>query len=65
MSAGRYLEAWEVVALLGFTTRELVLKGQTEAWFRKRLGLAVRVPICVVALVAVMAHSLVACLGVP
>ena len=48
---------------MGFTTRELLRKGQTESWFRKRLGLGVRVPNNVVALTAAMAHDWAACLG--
>ena len=64
MSAGRYREAWAVAALLGFTTRELVLNGQTEALFRKCSGLAAQVPNFAVALATVMAHPLAACLGV-
>ena len=44
LSAGRYLHTWELAALMGLDTQKLKLEGQSEPWFRKRLGLAVHVP---------------------
>ena len=65
MSAGRELQAWELAVLMGFDTNKMVLKGQTEAWFRRRLGLAVHVPNFGLVLAAAMAHPLQACLASP
>ena len=65
MSAGRELQAWELAALMGFDTNKMVLKGQTEAWFRKRLGLAVHVPNFGLVLAAALARPLQACLDRP
>ena len=63
MSAGRYLQTLELAAMMGFATNKMVFKGQTEAWFRKRLGLAVHVPNFGLVLAAVMAHPLKACMA--
>ena len=65
MSAGRELKAWELALLMGFRTNNMVLKGQSEAWFRKRLGLAVHAPNFGLVLAAAMAHPLRACLASP
>ena len=65
MSAGRELEAWELAALMGFDMNKMVLKDQTEAWFRRRLGLAVHVPNFGLILAAALAHPLQACLAMP
>ena len=65
MSAGRELQAWELAVLMGFDTNKMVLKGQTEAWFRRRLGLAVHVPNFGLVLAAAMANPLQACLASP
>ena len=65
MSAGRELQAWELAVLMGFDVNTMVLKGQTEAWFRRRLGLAVHVPNFGLVLAAAMAHPLRACLAPP
>ena len=65
MSAGRELTASELAALMGFDTKRMVLKGQTEAWFRKRLGLAVHVPNFGLVLAAAMAQPLKALLTMP
>ena len=43
MSAGRELKACELALLMGFDTSKMVLLGQTESWFRKRLGLTLHV----------------------
>lgn len=43
LSAGRYLHTWELAALMGLGTQKLKLEGQSEPWFRKRLGLAVHI----------------------
>ena len=45
LTAGRFMETWELVALMGLDTRTLKLNNHTDPWFRKRLGLAVHVPI--------------------
>ena len=58
MSAGRELRAWELAALMGFDCHHLVLKGQTEAWFRKRLGMTVHVSNFGLVLAAAMSHPL-------
>ena len=58
MSAGRELKASELAAMMGLDTNNMVLKGQTEAWFRKRLGLTVHVPNFGLVLAAAMAHPL-------
>ena len=58
MSAGRELLACELAALMGFNCSHMVLKGQTEAWFRKRMGLAVHVPNFGLILAAAMASPL-------
>ena len=63
MSAGRELEAWELAVLMGFDTSQMVLKGQTEGWFRKRLGLTVHVANFGLVLAAAMAVPLQACLA--
>ena len=65
MSAGRELKASELAALMGLDTKKMVLKGQTEAWFRTRLGLTVHVPNFGLVLAAVMAHPLKAFLTMP
>ena len=65
MSAGRELQAWELAALMGFDTNRMELQGQTEAWFRKRLGLAVHVPNFGLVLAAALARPLHALLGMP
>ena len=65
MSAGRELETWELAALMGFATNRMMLTGQTEAWFRKRLGLSVHVTNFGLVLAAVMAHPLQACMAAP
>lgn len=65
MSAGRELRAGELAALMGFDINKIVLKGQSEAWFRRRLGLAVHVPNFGLILAAALAHPLRACLGPP
>ena len=58
LSAGRYLHTWELAALMGLDTQKLKLEGQSEPWFRKRLGLAVHVPNSGLALLAVLAKPL-------
>ena len=63
MSAGRELEARELAALMGLDTSKMALKGQTEAWFRKRLGLTVHVANFGLVLAAVMAGPLQSCLA--
>ena len=63
MSAGRELEASELALLMGFDTSKMVLKGQTEAWFRKRLGLTVHVANFGLVLAGAMALPLQACLA--
>ena len=63
MSAGRELGAWELAVLMGFDTSQMVLKGQTEGWFRKRLGLTVHVANFGLVLAAAMALPLQACLA--
>ena len=65
MSAGRELQAWELAVLMGLDINKMVLKGQTEAWFRRRLGLAVHVPNFGLVLAGAMAHPLQACLAPP
>ena len=65
MSAGRELQAWELAALMGFDTNRMELQGQTEPWFRKRLGLAVHVPNFGLVLAAALARPLQALLGMP
>ena len=65
MPAGRELKTWELAALMGFDTNNMVLKGQTEVWFRKRLGLIVHVAIFGLVLAAAMAHPLRALLDSP
>ena len=63
LSAGRYLHTWELAALMGLDTQKLKLEGQSEPWFRKRLGLAVHVPNFGLALLAVLAKPLHECLA--
>jgi hypothetical protein len=63
LSARRYLLTWELAALMGLGTQKLKLAGQSEQWFRKRLGLAVHVPNCGLALLAVLAKPLHGCLA--
>ena len=63
MSAGRELKAWELAALMGFDTSKMALNGQTEAWFRKRLGLTVHVANFGLILAAVTALPLRSCLA--
>ena len=63
MSVGRELKAWELAALMGFDTSKMELKGQTEAWFRKRLGLTVHVANFGLVLAAVVAWPLRSCLA--
>ena len=63
MSAGRELTARELAALMGFDTSKMALKGQTEAWFRKRLGLTVHVANFGLVLAAVVAGPLRQCLA--
>ena len=58
LSAGRFLESWELAALMGLDTRTFKLKSHSDAWFRKRLGLAVSVPNFGLALMAAMAAPL-------
>ncbi len=58
LSAGRYLLTWELVALMGLDTQKLKFEGQSEQWFRKRLGLAVHVPIFGFALLYVISTPL-------
>ena len=63
MSAGRELTTLELAALMGFDTSKMALKGHTEAWFRKRLGLTVHVANFGLVLAAVMAAPLQLCLA--
>ena len=63
MSAGRELNAWELATLMGLDTFKMDLKGQTEAWFRKRLGLTVHVANLGLVLAAVVAVPLQSCLA--
>ena len=63
MSAGRELNAWELATLMGLDTFKMDLKGQTEAWFRKRLGLTVHVANFGLVLAAVVAVPLQSCLA--
>ena len=63
LSAGRYLLTWELAALMGLDTQKLKFEGQSEQWFRKRLGLAVHVPNFGLALLAVLAKPLHGCLA--
>ena len=63
MSAGRELKAWELALLMGFDTSKMVLQGQTESWFRMRLGLTVHVANFGLVLASVMAPPLQACLA--
>ena len=65
MSAGKELTASELAALMGFDTKQMVLQGQTEAWFRKRLGLTMHVPNCGLVLAAALALPLKALLAGP
>ena len=65
MSAGRELQTWELAMLMGLDINKMVLKGQTEAWFRRRLGLAVHVASFGLVLAGAMAHPLQACLAPP
>ena len=65
MSAGRDLTTRELAALMGFDTKHMVLKGQSEAWFRKRLGLTMHVPNCGLVLAAAMAQPLKVRLTMP
>ena len=48
---------------MGFDTHNMVLKSETEAWFRKRLGLTVHVANFGLVLAAVMAWPLHSCLA--
>ena len=50
---------------MGFATTEMVLKGHSEAWLRKRLGLAVHVPNFGLILAAAMSHPLKVCMAAP
>ena len=50
---------------MGFDINKNVLKGKSEAWFRRRLGLAVHVPNFGLILAAALAHPLRACLAPP
>ena len=61
LSSGRRLERWELAALMGLTAETLRLNGQSEAWFRKRLGLTVHVPNFGLALTALMAAPIASC----
>ena len=61
LSAGRRLERWELAALMGLSAKTLRLNGQSEAWFRKRLGLTVHVPNFGLALTAFMAVPIASC----
>ena len=63
LSAGRYLYTWELVALMGLDTQKLKLHGQSQPWFRKRLGLAAHVPSFGLAILAVLAKRLHVCLA--
>ena len=63
LAAGRELGARELAVLMGFDTHNMVLKSQTEAWFRKRLGLTVHVANFGLVLAAAMALPLQACLA--
>ena len=58
MSAGRGIEAWELAALMGFDCNGMELSGKTEAWFRKRLGLAVHVANFGLVMAAAVTHAL-------
>ena len=62
MSAGRELKAWELALLMGFDTSKMVLQGQTESWFRMRLGLTVHVANFGLVLAGALALPLQACL---
>ena len=50
---------------MGFDTKKMVLNGQTEAWFRRRLGLTMHVPNFGLVLAAAMAYPLKALLKMP
>jgi hypothetical protein len=63
LSAGRYLLTWELAALMGLDTQKLKFEGQSEQWFRKRLGLAVHVPNFGLALLSVLSTPLHGCLA--
>ena len=63
LSAGRYLLTLELAALMGLDTQKLKFEGQSGQWFRKRLGLAVHVPNCGLALLSVLSTPLHGCLA--
>ena len=63
MSAGRELTTPELAALMGLDMKQMVFTGQSESWFRKRLGLTVHVPNCGLVLAAAMAQPLKALLA--
>ena len=63
LSAGRYPLTWEVAALTGMDAQKLKLEGQSEQWFRKRLGLAVHAPTRGLALLSVLSTPLHVCLA--
>ena len=58
MSAGRELQTWELAALMGFDCNKMDLSHYSEAWFRKRLGMAVHVPNFGLVMAAAMSHAL-------
>ena len=55
MRAGRFLTAAQKSALMGFKLEELDLRGMTEAWWHRKLGLGMHV-----AAIGSMALALVA-----
>ena len=58
LSAGRHLEVWELAALMAVPVTDVTFAGQSEAWFRGRLGLAVHVGNFGLALLALHATPL-------
>ena len=58
VSAGKYLQVWELAALMAVKTSEITFVGHSESWFRTRLGLAVHVGNFGLALMALMAVPL-------
>ena len=65
-SARRYILTWELAALMGLDTQKLKFEGQSEQWFRKRLGLAVHVPkfgLALLSLLSVLSTPLHGCLA--
>ena len=58
VSAGKYLQVWELAALMAVKTSEIIFSGHSESWFRTRLGLAVHVGTFGLALMALMAVPL-------